>query len=230
MYHLLLILGYLFFFPENKIDNRHALHHGNGNQHHVFKIQFSAFNTNPIKQAHLQKNDTLEFFHDIIAENYKGYTLFEYATGNLDTDTTLDVILILEFVCDPISPNEKCRKTVFVTSIDHLITYTIRAENNFIIQCSDCGGAGVGDPHRGLTLSNGKIRFMSLYGSCSKTSVAIEFIHNTIYDDWLLTTIETISYDCNLQDEEDGTKTVDQKEIITETLRFEDFNGEYFNF
>lgn len=103
-------------------------------------------------------------------------------------------------------------------------------ENDFIIKCSDCGGASVSDPHRGLTISDGTIRFNSLCGCCSKTSVSVDFEYEQNADDRFPKTIETTSYDCNERDEEGGVKTVYQKEIITDTIRFEDFKWDYLNF
>jgi hypothetical protein len=86
----------------------------------------------------------------------------------------------------------------------------------YLIECSDFGGAGVGDPYRGISIKNREITFKQLFGACCKDEESTPFRYNKNLKDWFLLKKEKISYCCN-QEQSDEVKTT----ITTETT--EDF-------
>jgi hypothetical protein len=72
----------------------------------------------------------------------------------------------------------------------------IAAVNENLIGCTQCGGAGVGDPFQEFEAYDQGFSVTQLYGACSKTEMVSTFEYVPTRHDWMLNTRDTSSYSC----------------------------------
>jgi|GEM_PF-3665015 len=162
--------------------------------------------------------DTLKILENIINRDFEDYTLFDYKKGDLNKDAKEDFVLVLEKKCDDEEEKFlKCRKVVLLIN-NELPTLKVAAMNDNVVECSFCGGGGVGDPHQGIAIKNGYVSFESFYGGCYKTFQVITFKYNSTKKDWFLHKVGTETYSCRQED-----NPGDEINVATEISTIEDF-------
>lgn len=128
-----------------------------------------------------------------------GYQIIDSISGNLNLDSEPDYVIILEKKVDSLTLLSDefavTRRVIFFTVNNN--TFKAAAVNDDIIDCSHCGGGGVGDPYYQPVIDSGIIVFNSLYGGCDKTSIDISFKYNPRIDNWQLNEITRSDYNCN---------------------------------
>ncbi len=94
--------------------------------------------------------------------------------------------------------------------------------NDSIIECSVCGGAGVGDPFQSITIKNEYFSIENLYGACDKTFKVITFKYDKKQNNFYLHKIGTEDYNCREEANPNGeikvtknTKTIKNFGSIT---------------
>ena len=90
-------------------------------------------------------------------------------------------------------------------------------ENNEIVDCSQCGGAGVGDPFQQIVIKNGYFTIEQFYGACTKTTTYTTFKYSKQDNDFFLHKFSSESYDCRESENKDGEIQV--KDKIVETTK-----------
>lgn len=176
-----------------------------------------------INRDDFEVKDTIDILVDLIKVNFPSYVLFEHQYGDINGDGNIDAVIVVEKECgeeDNFASNEsKCRKVILLLN-KGFPKFEASSENDKLIGCSDCGGGGIGDPFRGITIKNGYISFESVFGSCDKTFQVITFKYNPAKSDWYLYKMRTEDYSCKNEENEEvkvvsKTKTTDDFGIIT---------------
>lgn len=119
-------------------------------------------------------------------------------TGDLNNDKKADKIIIYEKTCGKDDrnalENSKCRRVaVFLNENSQ---FKLFGFNDNLVECSECGGAGVGDLFQGVTIKNGYFSIESLYGACDKTIVVTTFRYDKAKKNFFLNKIGTEDYNC----------------------------------
>ncbi|WP_298516537.1 hypothetical protein [uncultured Kordia sp.] len=134
---------------------------------------------------------------EILKTEFSDYTYLTHFTGNIDTDAVEEVVLVVEGFCnetqESASEESKCRLTAFLKPQTNK-GYVVMATNSEVIGCSNCGGAGVGDPGVDIQIMNGKVRFTSMYGGSTKTIVEEMFTYDSPVKKWKKTRLKTKWY------------------------------------
>ena len=117
--------------------------------------------------------------------------------GEINSDKLEDMVVVTENLCSEgeawKGDYNRCR-TVFLIVQTKPNGYEIKASNKVIIECSDCGGGGVGDPYQKPLIEKGKITFLGFYGAWEKTWFDYTFTYNKAKKDWFLSNCGYCSY------------------------------------
>ncbi len=197
-----------------------------------------ANNTFPLTHPEILNNDegieydTLFILQYLTEKYFEGYNGVSYKYGDLNQDGIDDVVVVIERPCteeDDI-PEARCRKVVFWVGKgfrNDIPRFGIAATNDKIVDCSYCGGGGVGYPNQGIKIAHGKITFEKFYGGCYKTYYTTTFQYNVEKKDWFLQREESGSYSCRPEDNpDDGEINVSVTESTVEdfgVIRFQDY-------
>lgn len=168
----------------------------------------------PIAQHSPTKpGDTTKVVAQLITKQFPGYELSFVKKGDLDRDGSEDLVAVASQDCTEendwsVKETVFCRKVVFLLN-DGKGNYSIAAHEDNTIDCSDCGGAGVGDPYVDLVVKDGEIVFESFYGACDKTRIWTTYNWHARTRKWRMASIVTEDYSCR-DDGEDGIDVVEE--------------------
>ncbi len=154
--------------------------------------------------------DTLQLLTNLIHKNFPDHELSHHQplTEDINNDQEFDLVALTSRVCtddDETATDDSYCYTVIIFFNEGDGKFRIAATNNYLVECSDCGGAGVGNPHQGIKFEKGILSFESLYGACDKTNQFINFSYDELEKKWWLDSIETSDYSC--RDTGDGETT-----------------------
>lgn len=145
--------------------------------------------------------DTLSIINSIIRLRFEKYQLIDWEVGDINRDKQDDFVVVIDTTTQEFSFDN--RIVLLIESIKKSpLKLFVASVNTNLIQCSDCGGAGVGDPYRGITIKNNDISFKQLFGACCKDEETVFFTFDAKLKNWFLLKKEKISYCCN--NEENG--------------------------
>lgn len=158
--------------------------------------------------------DTTKVVAQLITKQFPGYELSFVKKGDLDRDGNEDLVAVASQDCTAengwsMKETVFCRKVVFLLN-DGKGNYSVGAYEDNAIECSDCGGAGVGDPYVDLVVKDGEIVFESFYGACDKTRIWTTYNWHARTRKWRMTRILTNDYNCNNIDTEKGVEVVEE--------------------
>ena len=183
-----------------------------GNYEKIYLQEFSHFSIqNELVYEKLKAEDmkrrNYKFFKNFIAKKFPNYELLEYK--DIKTNKSKVVVLESKKKGEPYSELDDGfgRKAVLVKN--DVDGFKVLAQNNQIIGCSTCGGAGVGDPYRGITVKGKYLSFEELYGACVKDFQVTTFKYNEKKKKWYLHKLGIESTYCN--EEENGKPKVETK-------------------
>lgn len=155
-----------------------------------------------------------------------GYTTFYMASGDINDDGNQDHILVLQRNTedkDGPMPGSYNRKVVLVEQTEKTPSYKIAAINNYLVECSQCGGAGVDDPLQGITIKNGYFSIEQLFGACIKDFFVITFKYEK--GEFLLQSIGKNTSYCNqLENDEVKMTRIRKKAEDLGEIKFEEFD------
>ena len=69
-----------------------------------------------------------------------------------------------------------------------------------IVDCSNCGGACVGDPFQTILVKKAGFSIVSLFGACDKTAITKSFHFEVSNNTFYLDSIITVDYNCHSVD------------------------------
>ena len=131
--------------------------------------------------------------------NFENYYEFAKFHGDLNGDSLMDQIVIYEKKCDPLSDilenDANCRSVAIYLNRGHQLE--MHSYNDWLVECSNCGGVGVGDPFRGIKIQYPYFSVEGLKGDCDKTFTVISFKFDSKNKDFYLHKVITENYDCH---------------------------------
>ena len=150
-------------------------------------------------------------------ENYREHSKYE---GDFNGDKQIDQIVVYEKHCDSMHEN------VLEGAYGRSVAIYLKENKNFIlygfndnlIDCSTCGGAGVGDPFQDIKIKNQYFSIECLYGACDKTFSVITFKFDKKSKEFYLYKIGNEDYSCNVEENPNG-----ETKIKTQTETVKDF-------
>lgn len=164
----------------------------------------------------------LEVVDGFIEDVYPNSRLNEFIEGDINKDGEPDLVILLDMPTEELSVHDDTimdRKVVFL--LQDSGGYVFFAEDDNIIECSDCGGAGMGDAYQGMSIVNDTVRFESGYGACQKDFITEDYLYDTEEYAWFLVRRHIESYNCNdIVDGEVQVKLKTETEADFGTIRF----------
>ncbi|WP_140595405.1 hypothetical protein [Aquimarina algicola] len=156
----------------------------------------------------------------------EGYSILHAESGDINNDQKLDYVLVLQSDIvdeDGPMPFSYNRKVVLVEQTNATPPYRIMATNDRLIECSQCGGAGVGDPFQGITIKDGYFSIEQLFGACTKDFFVVTFKYEK--GSFLLNSIGKNTGYCN-QVENGEIKTSSKRKKVQDfgKIEFKDFD------
>lgn len=159
--------------------------------------------------------DTLELqLKKYIAKQLPKYSYAKHFIGDIDDDGDNDVVLIIERPCDSIlidlgnvssfdwyMEGERCRKTLLLEQKANN-KFKVVTQNDDLVGCSQCGGAGVGDAMGSYNITKGIITYTYLMGACDKTEVTHTYKYDKSLKKWFLKSVESFTYTCRFEGSE----------------------------
>lgn len=165
----------------------------------------SAANAAPARQNHV---DSLRIVA-VLAQADTTVELENYSDGDLNGDGRWDYLVLAR--SKQSSPGyadaERSNYTrkVFIILDAGATGLRVAAVNENLVGCTDCGGAGVGDPLQNFEAFDLGFSVTQLFGACDKTQYISEFTYNSARHNWFLKSRDESSYSCN-----DTTNTVNE--------------------
>jgi len=143
-------------------------------------------------------SDLSEFTHKIL----KNDTIMYWKTGDINNDRIDDFIVVLEskqgiIEVEGYDDTYTERLVILLETIGEYPNFKLRGLNDAIIGCSNCGGAGVGDPFQGVVIKGNYFSIEQLYGACTKSFEVRTYKYDISRDNWFLHKLGSDTYSCN---------------------------------
>ena len=147
------------------------------------------------------------------------WSVLNYTIGEINNDSLPDIIAVGSSLVD----ESKYRK-IYLFINKGKKRFEIASTNENIIQCSDCGGGGVGDPLQAIVIKKNYFSIEQLYGDCDKVQMTTIFKYDKLRKWWFLHKDVQEVYNCK-PDANDEIKTswLESKKKDYGKLRFEDY-------
>ncbi len=164
----------------------------------VFSIFVSLNAQDENTETHLTPG-SFEKIQTVLSAKFQNYYVIDTIAGELNMDDELDCVALLERIVSEAEyeENEFAIDRIVVFLIQKDGQYKIVANNPNIIECTKCGGGGVGDPYQSIIIENGTITFNTLYGACDRTANEHIFKYSTKKNNWYLFQSTRTDWNCN---------------------------------
>ena len=172
--------------------------------------------------------DTLNILSKFLSKSIKNYSIIDWRKGDINNDKIDDFIVVLQ---SDIPDNEITgidntykRTVVLLVTLKSFPNFKIAAINHNVVECSTCGGAGVGDPYQGgISIEDNYFSIGQLFGACDKTKIFYTFKFEN--NNWFLYEMRLENQSCQLDEEgflkEPTYETYTQKDLGL--IKFEDY-------
>lgn len=135
----------------------------------------------------VEKSDTFKRFEQLLQKKHSEYELFKIYTGYLNDDDLYDAIVIGEV---PDTAKNAFRQNfyrrIFIISQTDSNQFKIHAYNDNMVECSQCGGAGIGDSFRDITVDNQQFILKKMYGACITERITMTYKYQPNIDSFQL--------------------------------------------
>ena len=153
-------------------------------------------------------NDTLNILSKFLSKSIKNHSVLHWKKGDINNDKIDDFIVVLqnEYPNKELTgmDNSYQRIVVLLETVKSYPNFKLASLNHNILECSNCGGAGVGDPFVGISIKNNYFSIEQLFGACDKSFIVTTFKYEK--NKWLLHKIGQDDYSCNQVNENDEIK------------------------
>ncbi|WP_344930957.1 hypothetical protein [Aquimarina addita] len=203
---------------ENKEMNFVIQNYGNSMNYYT-KLEEGCEKYLYFSKSNTKSKDTLNILSDFLSKSIKNHSVIHWKKGDINNDKIDDYIVVLQNEYPNIEltgmDDSYSRIVVLVETLKSYPNFKIASTNNHVLECSNCGGAGVGDPFSGISIKNNFFSIEQLFGACDKSFVVITFKYEK--DKWFLHKIGQDNYSCN-QANDQG-----EIEVINKTKTKKDF-------
>lgn len=169
--------------------------------------------------------DTLKVLYNAVS-SIKNYHIIDWKKGDIDNDKQDDFVIVMESDKTRNEPLENTfiRKVVLLKATN-FSNFKILATNDGLVECTTCGGAGVGDPFMGISIKNGYFSIEELFGACVKTYIVITF--KFMKGDFYLQSIGSEDHYCKGIDGSGDPEVTFSKETKNDFgwIKFEDYSS-----
>lgn len=145
------------------------------------------------------RQDTAALLTQALWPDSRGYKLETFTKGDINQDQLPDFIAVFRTLAptDTLTGEASYSRRVALILNRGWPIVALAAYNDTVVECTACGGDGVGDPHQGITIKGGYFSLESLYGACQKTYVVTTFRYSKAEHNWFLHKIGQDDNDCN---------------------------------
>lgn len=170
---------------------------------HVLLQPTSAGSSEAVLQAHA---DSLRIIA-VLAQADTTVELEDYSEGDLNGDGRDDYLVLtrskrsIPAYADAERSNHN--RKVFILLNAGGAGLRVAGVDENVVGCTDCGGAGVGDPFQSFEAYDLGFTVTQLFGACDKTEYVSVFTYDPVRHDWFLKSRDESNYSCN-----DTTATV----------------------
>jgi hypothetical protein len=171
------------------------------------------------------KQDTAALLSQALWPDLRGYKLESFKKGDINQDQRPDFIAVFRTLAptDTLNGEASYSRRVALMLNRGWPTLALAAYNDTVVECTACGGAGVGDPHQGITIKGGYFSLEGLYGACQKTYVVTTFRYSKAEHNWFLYKVGQDDDDCT--DTEAPPRHKEQTVSDFGHVSFKDFEG-----
>ncbi len=172
----------------------------------LFFFFTSLINYSQEKAFVLTVNDENKMKEELLKIIPENETLLTFEVGRATPRNILDVIAVTE------TQDPEANRIIYLFRGEGKNTFLLHSKNPNIIECAQCGGAGVGDPFQGIDIVKNGFNIYIMYGACVKDSITISFTYNTKKNNWFLSEkIRSTAY-CNEVNKDGSVKVETKKE------------------
>lgn len=143
--------------------------------------------------------DTAALLSRALWPDLRGYALESFTKGDINQDRRPDFIAVFRTLAptDTLGGEASYSRRVALILNKGWPTVALAAYNDTVLDCTECGGGGVGDPYQQTAIKGGYFSFESLYGACRKTYVVTTFRYSKTEHNWFLHKVGQDDDDCN---------------------------------
>jgi hypothetical protein len=178
------------------------------------------------KPAASALTDTAALLSRALWPDLRGYQLESFTKGDINQDRRPDFIALFRTLAptDTLNGEASYSRRVALILNKGWPTLALAAYNDTVVDCTACGGGGVGDPHQHIAIKGGYFSLESLYGACQKTYVVTTFRYSKAEHNWFLYKVGQDDNDCN--DTTDASVRHREQTIRSfGKVSFEDYEG-----
>jgi hypothetical protein len=142
--------------------------------------------------------DTVALLSRALWPDLRGYKLASFTKGDINQDRRPDFIAVFRTLAptDTIDGEASYSRRVALILNKGWPTLALADYNDTVVDCTACGGGGVGDPYQHTAIKGGYFSVESLYGSCQKTYVVTTFRYSKAEHNWFLYKVGQDDDDC----------------------------------
>lgn len=154
----------------------------------------------------LSIGDTIKMKEELSKFLPENETMLMFEIGNATPRNIPDLIVVTE------TENPEANRIVYLFAGEGKNTFKLYSKNPNIIECGQCGGAGVGDPFMGIDIVKNGFNIYIMYGACVKDSITISFKYNSKKSNWFLSDYLVTTAYCNESDKDGNVMVTTRKE------------------
>lgn len=157
-------------------------------------------------QAEAAHADTLRRLDAVLVRTNDSVQTETFMLGDLNADGRPDYLVLARGrePCAEATEESYCR-TVYLV-LNEATGLRVAAANSNLVACSDCGGAGIGDPFQAFAIKGTFFSVETAFGSCDKAYINTTFRYNRARRDWLLHRLDTTTASCQDTTGENGSE------------------------
>jgi hypothetical protein len=142
--------------------------------------------------------DTATLLSRALWPDLRGYKLESFTKGDINQDHQPDFVAVFRTLTptDTLDGEASYSRRVALILNKGWPALALAAYNDTVLDCTFCGGGGVGDPYQHTAIKGGYFSFESLYGACQKTYVVTTFRYSKAEHNWFLYKVGQDDDDC----------------------------------
>lgn len=155
----------------------------------------------------LSLGDTIKMREELLKIIPENETILAFEADKATQRNISDLIVVTE------TQDPEANRIVYLFAGEGKNTFKLHSKNSNIVECGQCGGAGVGDPFMGIDIVKNGFNIYIMYGACVKDSITISFKYDIKRSNWFLSNYTVATAYCNETDKDGNVKvTIKKKE------------------